>query len=304
MRSIKDINVDESILGSVKAGKENLVNTWIENNLSNGFIITPNGHIKLSLTKEFIGVDVPVIFDEMNSEVWFKKCTMKYFCIPKIFTKIHFENCPNLERVYTPDGEPYCYGMLGGDSSKSELTFDNCTKLKDFDIDKVVVGHVSISNAPELTTLDKIKNIQSSLEVEACKKLRSCALNNELAIDIDFYRCNLKTFKNPIVARYFNMDNMLKIKDLSLNIGACDEIHITNCSHLEHFEISGQNPKALVVDNCKEMKVIDINVNPQFSTSLCNMDNLVKVNCPKRLQGNATFKRLNLTPDVKAKNIR
>ena len=297
MRTIKDTNdenfqISESILSSVKVGRESIIKDWVEKNFNFGFVLTPELRLQIqSKTKLLMNTDIPCVIEACKN-LTIKNCSMKTFTIPTRCEKVSIIECPNLEEIICPTQS---YGV--------ELYIEDCAALKSIDIDNFYVKNLVIKKCENITELNKVRYVQNLIQVENCKKFRTYSLNNEFACSISFYRCPLKYYKSLVVAREFSLENILKTPDIEFEMGNVIDLRITNCNSLENVTIKGQNPQEVVIDNNANLKVINLNVNPTYSLSICNMSNLEKIETPKKLNCHAIFKKINLQPEVKAKSI-
>lgn len=296
-------DIDEGILGSMKLGRGEIIKQWIEDNLSNQYIVKdkPLYDYSVETNLDIILSSDEVIFKDIDIPVYFKRCynlnlencKMKVFNLPSNFEKIVIEDCSELQEICCNDT---AYG--------NTLIIKNCEKLTDINLDNLHAKKVKISKCNNYTELSNMRCIEDLIAVENCKKLRTYNMNNVFSCSFDIYRCPLKYFKTRVLAHEFSLENLTKTTDIEFEVGNILDLKVTNCADLESIHLYGQNDmSAVVIDNNKNMKNIKFEMNMNYSISLCNMNNLEYVRLLPKIKGFAIFKKINIVPDVKAKKV-
>ena len=79
MRTIKDTNdenfqISESILSSVKVGRDAVIKDWVEKNFNFGFVLTPELRLQIqSETKLLMNTDIPCVIEACKN-LTIKRC--------------------------------------------------------------------------------------------------------------------------------------------------------------------------------------------------------------------------------------
>lgn len=291
-------NIDEGILSSTKTGRGQIVKDWVEKNFRYGYGIEYDentGNVSLTTGKVFIKQDIPVVFDTVKN-VEFEKCTNEVLSIPKKFESVKITECEKLKKITT-----------NGESRGDVLIIEKCNSLEDLDLDNLYVNSIIINSCDSLKSIEHMKYVINSLTVKSCKNLKDYDLNNQFGISINIYRCKIKNFKRPIIAESFTLDNVLKVKDLKIDIVTCKDVIVKNCKTLEKLDIIGNPILSMVIDNNEELKTIQIHNDIKYSLSICNMQKLESITSDKKIKSFTTYRNTNIKPEigkmVKLRNI-